>query len=453
MTAPQPKLTDALLREVLTRRSTGAHKTGELVGDVMAAVEALPQGRRWSLPLARPRRLVTLVIAAGLILSALIGFAFVAGSRHPTLPAGSGLIAYVTATWGWEGHPTVERLAIAAVGKGGGEPTDLVALPGEANPTWPMIVDQTATDVRLGPALVWSPDGSRVAFRLYADQPGIYVMNRDGSGLRRVAEATGEQGGDAFSSSFAWSPDGTRVAFISPDVKPWPPDAARNGRLYVVDVDRADVRVLNESAAGTVSWSPDGSTIAFARSQLRTSTLVLINADGSGERSFEYAYLGRNHPGAISWSPDGSAIAFIQERFGEDPGPGSSASGDYLMVVNADGTAPREVAYWESGCCYHGPFGGMLEWSPDGRLIATEKWPGGNPGITVWATDGSGERLSLTGYHADWSPDGSQLVFSGRGPSVPGSAQGWRSTAIYVVDADGSDQRWLANGDYPAWSP
>jgi Tol biopolymer transport system component len=106
------------------------------------------------------------------------------------------------------------------------------------------------------------------------------------------------------------------------------------------------------------------------------------------------------------------------------------------------------VASQESGCCYHGPFGGVLEWSPDGSLIAN---PVGNA-ITVWATDGSGERLSLTGWHVDWSPDGSQLVYSGPGPSVPGSPRGWKSTAIYVIDADGSDQRWLADGDYPAWS-
>jgi Tol biopolymer transport system component len=112
------------------------------------------------------------------------------------------------------------------------------------------------------------------------------------------------------------------------------------------------------------------------------------------------------------------------------------------------------VAHWQAGCCIHGPFGGVLEWSPDGSQIATETYPEGTPAITVWATDGSGERLSLVGFHVDWSPDGSQLVYSSPGPTVPGSdAQAWRTTAIYVVDADGSDQRWLADGDYPAWSP
>jgi Tol biopolymer transport system component len=285
-----------------------------------------------------------------------------------------------------------------------------------------------------------------VAFRLYGDQPGIYVMNRDGSGLRRLVEAFGPLlgatvGSTETSSSFAWSPDGARIVFISPEGSTWPPETTNNGRLYVVDVDRGGERVVNESAAATVAWSPDGSTIAFGRDGVSTSSLVLIHADGSGERSFDYTYHRQNHLGAISWSPDGSAIAFIQERFGG----GAGAEGDYLMVVNADGTEPREVAYWESGCCYHGPFGGVLEWAPDASQIAI--------GDRVWATDGSGVRLALNGYHVDWSPDGSQLVYSGPGPSVPGSPRGWKSTAIYVIDADGSDQRWLADGDYPAWSP
>jgi Tol biopolymer transport system component len=110
-------------------------------------------------------------------------------------------------------------------------------------------------DSRLGPAVRWSPDGARIAFRLYNSQAALYVMNRDGSGLRLVADATGERDEttDQWNSSFAWSPDGSRIAYISPDLSPWPPDVARNGRLYVVNVDTGAVRELSEAASGSVA--------------------------------------------------------------------------------------------------------------------------------------------------------------------------------------------------------
>ena len=48
---------------------------------------------------------------------------------------------------------------------------------------------------------------------------------------------------------------------------------------------------------------------------------------------------------------------------------------------------------------------------------------------------------------------GDRLVFSGVGPGdsvTPGMDQ---STPIYVINADGTGRRWLAEGEFPAWSP
>jgi Tol biopolymer transport system component len=69
----------------------------------------------------------------------------------------------------------------------------------------------------------------------------------------------------------------------------------------------------------------------------------------------------------------------------------------------------------------------------------------------VTAASGSGDWASIDGTWFDWSPDGSQLVVSAPGAQIDGSP--YRKSAVYVVDADGSNRRWLADGDHPQWSP
>ncbi len=441
MSAPVQMLSDARLKDVLVRRSVGSHTSAELIGDVMGAVRSVPQGRRSRFDWTWFRPFVPVLVGTALLVGGLVGVALVADQNTPDVPLGDDVIAFASGTWGWDGSPTITGHAYFSLSSAGGEPRRLTDLAGEP---WP---DAFAPEVALlGPPLVWSPDGTRIAFRRNDDRAGLYVMNSDGTGMRRVAEATGERGDtkEPYTSSFAWSPDGSRIAFISPDFRPWPPDRPRNGRLLVVFVDSLVVHELNEAAAGSVAWSPDGSTIAFGRSKARHSELVLTTAGGTGERAFVPPDTWRNHVGAITWSPDGSRLAFLEERIHGTP------AGTALMVLSTDGTDRREVAFFRPGCCNHGAFAGLVEWSPDGTLIATVTSP---ESIMVFAADGSGERLAIDGYHADWSPDGSQLVVAGLGVSIPGAPPTFKRSEIYVIDSDGTNQRWLADGSYPAWSP
>jgi Ca2+-binding RTX toxin-like protein len=103
------------------------------------------------------------------------------------------------------------------------------------------------------------------------------------------------------------SPDGTRAAYL------------RDGTLYVasiVDIPpyAASVYSPPEQALATgitppswdilgPVWSPDGKRIVVASG----SSLVVVNADGSGERVL---FTGQNQSVNPSWSHDGSTIAF-----------------------------------------------------------------------------------------------------------------------------------------------
>ena len=429
-------LTDIALREVLATRARNIDGS-ELAGDVLAAIATIPQRPLWPFRFARPKSLMPILVGLVLLPAALIGAALIGAQVRRD--AGADVIAYTEAQLRWSGGVAADSAAIMRVDVGDGSPTHLV--------------DVSATlyaggsYARVGPAVKWSPDGSRIAFR----SDGLYVMNRDGSDLRLIAEAVDEgerAGANDRTSSFAWSPDSSRIAFISPNKMAWPPGSAPNGRLWVVDVESGALQPLADAANGSVSWSPDGSRVAFGRSRQWTSDVVILTTANSEELSYRFDGEGVSHPGAIAWSPDGSLVAFDQTRFGAD------REGEYLMVLNSRATEAREITHVElSGCCYHGAFGGLLAWSPDGSLLAKPHWTDDGVRIRVIAADGSGIRSEFRGDWFDWSPDGSQLVFSAPGPTIVGAPSHYRSSSIFISNVDGTGSRWIADGDYPAWSP
>lgn len=94
-------------------------------------------------------------------------------------------------------------------------------------------------------------------------------------------------------------------------------------------------------------------------------------------------------------------------------------------------------------------------WSPDGRKIAFNAFPDRKNRIYVMNADGF-DRVALTDGPHDraptWSPDGKQIAFC-RALEVNNTF----NYEVFVMDADGSNQRNLTNdpafdGD-PAWSP
>ena len=101
----------------------------------------------------------------------------------------------------------------------------------------------------------FSPDGSRIAF--VRDQD-IWVMNADGSGQERRTgiEGSGEQ-------SPAWSPDGNRIVFVSN--RGLPGGGTTGPELWVMNADGSGVRRLTDTTVGgpPPAWSPTADMIAF----------------------------------------------------------------------------------------------------------------------------------------------------------------------------------------------
>jgi len=167
-----------------------------------------------------------------------------------------------------------------------------------------------------GASLAWSPDGRKLLLVVTSiSAPGcgycsrLWVLNADGSGLRDLTRNLGgSRGFGAWPASDAvWSPDGRKIAFVRSNT--------RRG-VYVVNAEGSGMRKLTRQpmeAYAAPAWSPDGRKIAFAGERDGNSEIYLMNADGSGQRSLtsDLAY-----DGDPSWSPDGRKITFVSNRDG-----------------------------------------------------------------------------------------------------------------------------------------
>ena len=174
----------------------------------------------------------------------------------------------------------------------------------------------------------WSPDGTRIAFTSGTEQntvnPDIFVMNADGTGLRRLG------GTSSFDGAPDWSPNGETIAFQG--------GAEDSGSIWTISVQTGELTRLTKPWVGDSSpaWSPDGQWIVFVRldgmgSQLEfvDSDIWVMRADGSdqhrlvrGERHDPYvgaspdAYAPATPDGHFQkppiWSPDGRLVAFTE---------------------------------------------------------------------------------------------------------------------------------------------
>ena len=147
----------------------------------------------------------------------------------------------------------------------------------------------------------WSPDRKKIAFssdRKSANgEPRIWVMNADGSNLRRLSA-----GGGAGDHEPQWSPDGKRIVF----------SAYRGGvgQIYVMKADGSnEVNLSNTSSYElTPSWSPDGTKIAYM-CERGDDEICVMERDGDNPGQVTNNSAGDAYP---AWSPDGERIAFLR---------------------------------------------------------------------------------------------------------------------------------------------
>jgi Tol biopolymer transport system component len=150
-----------------------------------------------------------------------------------------------------------------------------------------------------GPEL--SPSGTQVVFVSNRDgDNNIYLINTDGTGLRRLSS------NPTIDYDPTWSPDGSRIAYVTRT------GSSRNveTRLSLVNADGTNTIELNLGDGGgkQPAWSPNGQQLAFSSWRGGGDDhLFVVNVDGTGLRQLTFGSDLAFYP---KWSPDGTKIAF-----------------------------------------------------------------------------------------------------------------------------------------------
>jgi Tol biopolymer transport system component len=159
----------------------------------------------------------------------------------------------------------------------------------------------------------WSPDGKRLAFlgkHMTSKTNGtgcscraLYVVNTDGTGLRRVTPPSVRPG-----DRIDWSPDGSTILFRTHPGEDLNAASGYGANLYTIHPDGTGLRQLTHFPAynrvDMGSYSPDGKTIVFETSAGAVgpglTDIFELNADGTGLRQITRT---RNFETAADWGP------------------------------------------------------------------------------------------------------------------------------------------------------
>jgi Tol biopolymer transport system component len=261
--------------------------------------------------------------------------------------------------------------------------------------------------------------------------------------VRRITTSTAKEG---FPS---WSPDGQWIVFQSEDPSSAPPNFQSWG-IYKIKQDGTglapvalpDSLIYPWMCFNRPSWSPDGAKIAYNAYEDTThggwthSAIFIIDPDGSSREMVSHDTSNCYGRGVPEWSPNSKKIVCKHGKY------------DHLIVIDID--AGTEI---DMQVLYPGPesliVGVENQWpkfSPDGSKILFKPDVDFSPDpyyedkICVIDTSGTNfvcvDTINNVRKGADWSPDGSQIVYSGdRGEGS--------YSDIYIVNADGTGRHTI----------
>lgn len=174
----------------------------------------------------------------------------------------------------------------------------------------------------------WSPDGRFLAY--YAGDPGSSTLSVRVHDMTAGTSVTVPAPGGALGPARAeWSADGKTLMFIGANAK-------RRSQVWIMGRDGEGLKDISsafaERGAMWASLSPDGRRVAWV-ANLRQRRPVVVTDIASGESRDLMANLDPVATEAPRWSPDGQRIALATNVLGQTPGGPND-----VCVMRADGS-------------------------------------------------------------------------------------------------------------------
>jgi Tol biopolymer transport system component len=167
----------------------------------------------------------------------------------------------------------------------------------------------------------WSPDGRQLVFTGFdGGLSDLFIVNRDGTGLRRL---TNDKYADLHP---AWSPDGKTIAFATDRGSDTDFGELRFGdmRIALYHLDTGSIELLGHMDHGkniNPVWAPDGRSLAFVSDRTGISDVYLYDfADGS---IYQLTNLYTGVQGIVplspvlSWARQADRLAFVYYEEGQ----------------------------------------------------------------------------------------------------------------------------------------
>ncbi|HKT48174.1 MAG TPA: protein kinase [Candidatus Acidoferrales bacterium] len=196
-----------------------------------------------------------------------------------------------------------------------------------------------------------SPDGKYV---LHVDEEdgkqALWLRHIPTGSNTRVIPAVDEQ-----YRGLTFSRDGNYFYFVRSDKR----NSGVNG-LFRAPVLGGDPQLILKGVDSRVSFSPDGTRLVFRRDNLprSESSIVIANADGSGEKDLALCKEPEGFQGAPAWSPDSKRIAIVLVKAPDESVEVLDANAGSRTILTQPPRTSTDVGNVAA-----------VSWMPDGRGI------------------------------------------------------------------------------------